>query len=53
MAWIFRVVEIDAGGVEAGLGELDGERQSDVAEADDAGAGAAGLDLLEKGSGEC
>ena len=35
------------------LAELDGERQSDVAEADDAGSGAAGLDFLEKTSGKC
>ena len=33
-----RCVEIDAGGVEAGAGELDRERQPDVAEADDADA---------------
>ena len=29
-------VEVDAGRVEPGLGELDGERQTDVAEPDDA-----------------
>ena len=34
-------VEIDADGLEAGARELDGERQADVAEPDDAGAGAA------------
>ncbi len=33
-------VEVDAGGVEAGARELDGERQADIAEADDADAGA-------------
>ena len=52
IASILRCVEIDAGGVEAGLGELDRERQSDVAKADDAGPGAARLDLLQKGRGE-
>ena len=46
-------VEVDAGRVEPRLGELDGERQSDVAQANDSGSGPAGLDFLEKSSGEC
>ena len=36
-----------------GLAELDGERQADVAEADDAGPGPAGLDFFEKRRGKC
>ena len=46
-------VEVDAGRVEPGLGELDGQRQADVSQADDAGACPARLDFLEKGCGEC
>ena len=40
------LVEIDAGGVEAGARELHGERQADVAEADHADAGGALVDAL-------
>ena len=46
-------VEVDAGRVEPGLREFDGEWQSDVSQSDHSGSCAAGLDLLEKGSGDC
>ena len=46
-------IEVDPGGVETRLPELDRERQTDVAEADDAGPGPAGLDLFEKRRGKC
>ena len=39
-------VEVDARGLEAGARELDGERQTDVAEADDADVGGAVVELL-------
>jgi len=42
-------VEVDPGGVEAGFGEFYRERQADVAQADHAGAGAAGTNLFTKG----
>jgi hypothetical protein len=38
--------------MEAGLTEFDRERQADVAETHDPGAGRAGLDLVEKSGGE-
>ena len=38
------LIEVDAGRDEAGAGELDRERQADVAEADDADARGAGVD---------
>ena len=41
-------VEVDADGVEAGARELDGERQTDVAEADDADAGAVRVNPIEQ-----
>ena len=46
------IVEVDAGGVEAGSREFDGERQTDVSQPDDAGAGGAGLDLFQQRGGE-
>ena len=52
IAWIFARIEVDAGRVESRLGELHGERQADIAEPDDAGAGAAGLNLFQKGGGQ-
>ena len=42
-------IEIDPGGVESRLGELHGERQSDITEADHTGAGAARPNLFPKG----
>jgi hypothetical protein len=42
------LVEVDSRGVETGLAELHGKRQSHVPEPDDAGARAAGLDLLQQ-----
>ena len=42
-------VQVDPGRVEARLGELHRQRQSDVAEPDDAGAGGAGPNLFAKG----
>ena len=45
-------VEVDADGVEPGAGELDGERQPDVPEADDARARAPRGDLLEQDGGD-
>ena len=44
-------VEIDAGGVEPGARELDGQRQADVAETDDADAGGAAGEFLAEGVG--
>ena len=46
-------VEVDAGGVEAGARELDGERQPDVAEADDADAGASRANLMRVSDAAC
>ena len=44
------LIEVDADGREAGAGELDGERQSDISETDHAGARLSVLDLGEKSS---
>jgi hypothetical protein len=41
-------VDVDADRIEAGASQLHGERQADVAETDDAGAGAVRVDLVEK-----
>ena len=43
-------VEVDTSGVKPGAGELDGERQTDVAEADDANPGGAVSEFVEQGS---
>ena len=42
-----RRVDVEAGDVEAGARELDGERQADVAEADDADSRLFGADAIE------
>ena len=43
-------VEVDAGGLEAGARELDGERQADIAEADDADVGGAAVSFCCRAS---
>ena len=43
-----RRIDVEADRLEAGLGELDRKRETDVAEADDARARLAGADLLEQ-----
>ena len=43
-----RLVEVDAADPEAGLGEDDGQRQADVAQADDADGGGAVGELFKK-----
>ena len=42
----FRFLDVDAGDGESGLGELDRQRQADVAQADDADAGGPGFDFF-------
>ena len=42
-----RLIHVEAGDVEAAAGEFDGERQADVAQADDADLGLFALDALE------
>jgi hypothetical protein len=41
-------IEVDADRLEAGAAQLDGQRQADIAETDDAGAGAARGDAIEQ-----
>ena len=44
----FADVEVDAGRVEPGLGELDGQWQSDIAQSNHAGSCPAGLDFVRE-----
>ncbi len=43
----FPRIDVDAGRVETGASQFNGERKTDVAEADDAGAGTAGTNLIQ------
>src|SRR3954471_13904999 len=47
------LIEVDARRAQAVAGEFNRERQADIAEADDAGAGGAVLDSFKKGSAGC
>jgi hypothetical protein len=56
MACVLGLIDVEAGDAEAGSRELNGERQADIAEADDADPGLPGPDAIEdagRRNGDC